>query len=703
MSINSILSTGLTGLLVNQEALRITADNVSNVNSTGYVRKVVEMQNRLASGTSAGVEIAGIKRVVDAFLQKASYTSAADSQRYQAISDMQNRLQSLFGTPSDNTSFAGKIDSVFSAISDASLDPSTPVRRQAVLSAISDFGAEVSRVSGQVQDLRQEASNRISEDVATINSALQQIYKLNPQIVKQKLVGGDTSALEEARQTAVTQISELLDVRVENNGDGSIRVSTTSGVTLLDAAPYELSYNAPGTVTSETTFPAIQVTRLDPLTMQPNGNPISLDPAIRSGEIKGLMDMRDNMLPDLANQIGELSAQFADNLNAAHNAGTSYPPPASLTGRNTGLLATDLQSFTGQAQFAVTDASGNLINKVTVDFGALGPGSTINDVLNTVNTALGPDATLSFSNGVMSFTGNAGNRVSIGQIPGAESDRGGHGFSQFFGLNDLVTADVPSNFDTGFTTTDANGFTPGGTMNLQIIGPNGVVAADYTYTAAGGSFGTALSDLNTNLGSMVNFSLDSNGKLVTTPASGYEDYQVRVVSDSTSRGATGTSLSQLFGLGNSYTAKAASNLGVNPVVQNDQTKLALGQLDTTAALGTPALAAGDNTGAQALAKVADLPIKFADFGDLKSITTTLGQYGATILSNTGIQASQAEQLAKDNTALRQEIDQRQSDASGVNLDEELSNMIVYQNAYAAAGRIIKSAQDIYDALLQAVR
>ena len=112
--------------------------------------------------------------------------------------------------------------------------------------------------------------------------------------------------------------------------------------------------------------------------------------------------------------------------------------------------------------------------------------------------------------------------------------------------------------------------------------------------------------------------------------------------------------------------------------------------------------AGDNTGAQAMSDVARKPITFADFGNLKSITSSIGQYGAMILSNAGVQASQVDKLAQDNAALRQEIDQRQSDTSGVNLDEELSNMIVYQNAYAAAGRVIKVAQEIYDVLLQAV-
>jgi flagellar hook-associated protein 1 FlgK len=703
MSLNGILNNGISGLMANQTALRITSDNVANVNTQGYVRKVVDFQNRIAGSSSAGVEIAGIQRIVDAFLQKASYAANADAGRYTAMDDIQGRLQALLGSPSDNTSFSGKIDAVFSSISDAELDPSTAVRRQAVLSAIADFGAEADRVSKQVQDLRLDASNKITQDVSTINASLEQIFKLNPLIVRQKQIGGDSSALEEARSNAINQLSNLVDVQVQTLQNGSVNISTTSGISLLDGALYQVSYDAPGTVASETQFSPIMVTRLDPTTGQPTSATRELDSNLKSGELKGLLDMRDHVLPDLADQIGELSSQFVDALNAAHNQNTAFPPPNTLTGKDTGLLSTDLQGFTGQAEFAVVDKTGQLVASTTVDFDALAPGSTIQDVVTAVNTGLGGAGTMTFNNGVLSFqAASATNGVAIGQVSGDESSRGGHGFSQFFGLNDLVQSNVPSNFDTGFTTTDAHGFTPGGTMALQLVGPNGAVATNYTLTVGGSTFGDILNDLNTNMGSYVNFSLDSNGALVTTPASGFENYKIRVISDSTARGSTNTSMSQLFGIGDNYVADAATGIAVNPAIMTDQSKLALGQLDTSVAAGQPVLTAGDNRGAIGLSNVATKTIDFADYGTLKSINSTLGQYAATVLANTGIQASQVSQLSQDANALKSAVDQKQADTSGVNLDEELSNMIVYQNAYAAAGRVIKVAQDVYDTLLQII-
>ncbi len=54
------------------------------------------------------------------------------------------------------------------------------------------------------------------------------------------------------------------------------------------------------------------------------------------------------------------------------------------------------------------------------------------------------------------------------------------------------------------------------------------------------------------------------------------------------------------------------------------------------------------------------------------------------------------------TLLKQMNDQRQS-ISGVNLDEEASSLLQYQQAYQAAARIIPIANSMFDALLSAVR
>ena len=68
MSLSAATSTALSGLATAQTGLRATANNITNVNTEGYDRRVVEQQSRLLGGVGVGVEVAEIKRVVDDFL-----------------------------------------------------------------------------------------------------------------------------------------------------------------------------------------------------------------------------------------------------------------------------------------------------------------------------------------------------------------------------------------------------------------------------------------------------------------------------------------------------------------------------------------------------------------------------------------------------------------------------------------------------------
>jgi flagellar hook-associated protein 1 FlgK len=54
--------------------------------------------------------------------------------------------------------------------------------------------------------------------------------------------------------------------------------------------------------------------------------------------------------------------------NGEHNTNATVPPPATLTGRDTGLLSTDALNFTGATTIGIVDSSGNLVHKIALDF-----------------------------------------------------------------------------------------------------------------------------------------------------------------------------------------------------------------------------------------------------------------------------------------------------------------------------------------------
>ncbi|MDP6263456.1 MAG: flagellar basal body protein, partial [Rhodospirillales bacterium] len=64
-SLTLAIRTAQSGLLTNQAALNATANNIANVNSVGYSRKIVNMEQRVVESAGAGVQIADITRRID--------------------------------------------------------------------------------------------------------------------------------------------------------------------------------------------------------------------------------------------------------------------------------------------------------------------------------------------------------------------------------------------------------------------------------------------------------------------------------------------------------------------------------------------------------------------------------------------------------------------------------------------------------------
>ena len=703
MSLGTVLSTALSGLTAAQTSLNNISNNITNVNTPGYARKVVDQQAVVNDGSGAGVEITGIRRITDQFLENQLRISSADSARFDAISQLQDQLQALLGNPSNGTTFSSKLDTLFAGFDTLASTPASTPARISAIDDIQEFGDEISRLAGQIQSLRAEADGHVGDDVTTVNEGLQRIVTLNKQILQQRISGGETGALEDQLNTTIADISKVVDVRTFTLSNGGVGLATTSGVVLVDDFARKLVYSPQGTVSSSTQFDQITVNRLDPTTGAVAATGTPLDPAIASGSLRGWLDMRDQALPQIGEEISELSRQVADQLNAAHNANISMPPPASETGRQTGLAASDLQGFTGQATFYAFDANQQITSQFTMDFSALPPGSTINDVILAVNAGLGGDGTLTLSNGVLSFAAG-GSATGIGiQDDTPPSSRGGRGFSQFFGLNDLVQTSINTIRDTGLTTADVHGFS--GQTALRLVGPNNERAVSYTLDFSspplsnpGATLDDVLTELNasTGMGSFVTFSLDGNGALIATPKAGYEDYKVNVGSDSSDRGGTGVSFSSLFAIGSQARTNAAVDLQVADRIVADVSLLSLAQIDPT---GSPAITAGDNRGAMALQALAKNVLGFADAGNISAVNTTLNGYAGQILANAGRNAAQAQASLDDRTALQTELKKRVDSVSGVNLDEELANMIVFQNAYNASARLITTAKEMMDTLI----
>lgn len=697
MSLNAILNTATSGLQTNQTALKITSNNIANVNTEGYHRRVVDFGPRLTGGVLSGVNIDEVRRIADSYLAGEATSSIGSLGSARVLATYFDRVQDLIGSLDGNSSLGARISSAMTALTQLSVDPSSAARRNSAISSVTAALSAISGMATNIQSLRQDANTQLTTNVSSVNTLLSRIYELNTKI-KIAVAGGDTSTgLMDHRDTAIAELSKFLDVRTYDQPDGRVFVSLSDGTTLISDMGSALRYSGPTAVSAATSFPSVMLQRIDPEGNNDIGPPVALESRIRGGEIRGLLDMRDKALPDLAEQLGLVGAALVEQLNAVHNDSAAVPAPATLTGRNTGLLSTDALNFTGNATIAIVDAQGALVQRLDLNLSGI---STIGDLVSAINGGLGA-GTATFANGVLTLNASSGNGIGMIQEPTTPSSRAGRGLSQFFGLNDLVTSASPSSFATGVASGDTHGFSAG-TAEFVLRGTDGSILRTFNVTVGGSSFGDIVTSLNAAASGYATFALGSDGSLTMTPVSAGARLEVK--NDTTTRGTTGVSLTQFFGMGSAARMNQAAGLGVRSDIAANSSKMALAQLDlsSTTVVGDTVLGISDNRGALRLAQIANTSVTWPSSGGLASGSMSIGDYVAQIMGAQSDLKNAADAEVEYRTDVHQEVAARRSAVEGVNLDEELANMMVFQQAYNASARLMTTVQQMYDTLLEVV-
>jgi flagellar hook-associated protein 1 FlgK len=143
----------------------------------------------------------------------------------------------------------------------------------------------------------------------------------------------------------------------------------------------------------------------------------------------------------------------------------------------------------------------------------------------------------------------------------------------------------------------------------------------------------------------------------------------------------------------------ALEIDVDSAIAADPGLLAVGRPDLTAALGARVIEAGDNRGASALVAARDSIRSFPAAGVLTAQSASLLTYAARLGGEAGRLASDAQRAFKGAEAVATAAADRRAHIEGVSLDDELLKMTTYQNAYAAAARVIQAATDMLDVLM----
>lgn len=329
MGLISALGAANAGLRATQAGIDVVSQNVANADTVGYVRRRL---NPVTTGTPVPGVRTGVERVLDAVMQKQLRLETAGAAYTSLMARVAADVDRLFGPPGNASSLDGRVNAFTTALQDLLADPSSYSARSAVLDAGTALAARIGAAAEGIQALRSEAEQRLSLGVNRANELLAGIADVNARIVAQGTLG-IVPALHDQRDRMVAELATLMDVQTSQGSNGSITLTTASGLMLFNGSvPMKLTFDGRGTIGANAVWSADDAERgvgtIKVVTPSGGSMDVVASGLIRSGEIAAALELRDRTLVAAQRQLDELAAGFARALSDRSVAGT----PASAGG-----------------------------------------------------------------------------------------------------------------------------------------------------------------------------------------------------------------------------------------------------------------------------------------------------------------------------------------------------------------------------------
>ncbi|MBB1094044.1 flagellar hook-associated protein FlgK [Rhodopseudomonas pseudopalustris] len=328
MGLGDALSIAMAGLRANQASMSLVSSNVANAETPGYVRKTVDQITTTAGPSGSGVSIIGVNRELDAYLQSQLRTETSGASYALLRSDFLKQLQGLYGNPNSTGTLENAFNSLTAAVQALGTSPDSTSARIGVLNAARVVAGGLNATSNGIQSLRSGAETGLADSVNTANNLLQRIASINNNIRTNPAGGTSTDAatasLLDQRDAAISQLSQLMDIRVVTDGSNRATVFTGSGMQLVGMQAAKLSFDAQGTVTPSTTWSSNSATsQLGSVKITyADGGTIDLTSSLKSGTIAAYIELRDKTLVQAQTQLDQFAASMASALSDKTTAGT---------------------------------------------------------------------------------------------------------------------------------------------------------------------------------------------------------------------------------------------------------------------------------------------------------------------------------------------------------------------------------------------
>jgi flagellar hook-associated protein 1 FlgK len=708
-----LFSMATSGLNASNKLLATTSNNIANINSEGYVRERTEFTSLLGGGVDFGFT----DRVLDVFAQNQLRRDTSMVGEHEAFN---NRVESLDNVlASEANSISAAMTRFFGALQTAADDPTNMPSRDAVIGEAQDMLNRVTQLGDFMRVKEEETELQIQDAVRTANGLVEQIGNLNEAI---QVASGNTNVdtpakLLNQRDQAILELSELvaIEVRTGSNGGNGVVVNLKSGESLVlaDGAFNVFAVGGSPDYTSRD------------LRLQTNHSPPKQNTTINvleeklGGALGGVYRYREQVLEPAQRDLGKLATVLADTINTQNRQGMdldqqlgsnifeiadfraiNYPENSDLSlgvagrvreGASSEITNNDYKitvltapsgvpaSFDVEVAAVKTDGTPQLDsdnNPITETLTVIAEQGTYNTTIGGIELEFGSANTYAVDDAFLiqptrvaaaslSLATDRAEDLAFAKPLRVDSSINNLGDAQLIG-----TTISNSVIDLSFANADASAFN--GDLGLQDASqsPSATFGAPVKVVFTAADSYDVLDSANQVISSVSGAS-DLNNLLAQAKDSGVPVWPAE------------------FSALNDYPGYDFS-LNGNPIAGDE----------FTLEYNTNGL--NDNRNAVEMATMQQ-----KDFVSLSNTSTTSkATFNEAYASLVG-QVGSASAGSKIDLEAAKVMQSQSSDwfesTSGVSLDEEAANLIQFQQSYAAAARILTTAQEMFDTILQVAR
>ena len=351
IGLGSIFDIGRKALKANLGGLNVSGNNVANVNTEGYSREVITFKPSIPFRTprgvfGTGVEIESVRRVRDDIVDMQIRTHNTPLGEFQEKEKIYKQLENIFNEPSSEYGIREQFERFFDTFQEFANDPESGSIRTVLREQAQVLTETIKRVDQQLVILSKDIGFEISQKVDEINNIAKRIADLNVKIVSSENIGSSANQLRDQRDLELDRLSEITNVYYKEDSGGAINVSV-GGNSLVSIGERVSSLKC------------IDINDGVNLLSKVTGAESGLEFVTNSGRLKGLLECRNEIIPEYRERLNILTKTLISQVNNLHRNGVGLKGSQPEVPHDN-----DFFTGTGSSDIDLSDAIKSSVNNI---------------------------------------------------------------------------------------------------------------------------------------------------------------------------------------------------------------------------------------------------------------------------------------------------------------------------------------------------